>query len=355
MTFPEGEDSPVILEYVIADYRRINMITRTYVVNFEPKSAEECPVRCICIWDSSKMIPPCPDLALTPVAICRDPFRLGRHKIVLCEARYVDKPDKIVEFNTRIACKEMMDKVADKEPLYTFEQEYFVVDENDVPLDWSHYSQEIDFDFEINVGSHSCIERDLAETHLRACLYAGLTISGMNREMFPSQWEYQVGPLPGLEACDQVYISRYILMRLAEMNNLHVTFKNPDCTRDTKVRSAMHLNFSTKQTREDGGIEHLHKLIENVEKHPQEAIMKYYDLKKGKEMRWFLSGIAYMPHYDEFICKVGEKDGCTIRIPARVAFEGKGYLEERRPTSDSDPYDVCRVFTAAAVFEANGL
>lgn len=351
MLFPEEDDGPVLLEYVLTNYTRIRMITRTYVVDFEPKSAEECPAKSLLVWDTTSKEPPCPELGLYPVAICRDPFRQGRHKIVLCEARYIDKPNIPVAFNTRIGCKKLMEKVKDHEPLYGIEQEYYFVDKNGTPLDWKHYSPELEFMFGINIGSHSGVERDLAETHLRACLYAGLKMGGMNKEMFPSEWEYQVGPLPGLECCDQVYLSRYILMRLAEMNGIDVTFGNPECVRDTGVGSSLQLNFSTKKTRDDGGLEHLHRLVDNIGTYPQTSILKYFDLKEGNDMKWFLSGKADMPTYDKFDCKVGSKDGCSIRIPALVAQEKKGYLEERRPISDSDPYDVCRAFTIAALFK----
>ena len=30
------------------------------------------------------------------------------------------------------------------------------------------------------------------QAHYRACLYAGVTISGINGEVMPGQWEYQV-------------------------------------------------------------------------------------------------------------------------------------------------------------------
>lgn len=40
----------------------------------------------------------------------------------------------------------------------------------------------------------------LVEAHYRACLYAGINISGINAEVMPSQWEYQVGPCPGIDS-----------------------------------------------------------------------------------------------------------------------------------------------------------
>jgi len=36
----------------------------------------------------------------------------------------------------------------------------------------------------------SAIGRVVAESHLKASLAAGLTISGLNAEVFPGQWEF---------------------------------------------------------------------------------------------------------------------------------------------------------------------
>lgn len=50
--------------------------------------------------------------------------------------------------------------------------------------------------------------RAIPEAHYRACLYAGLDISGINGEVMPGQWEYQVGPCVGIDAGDQLWASR---------------------------------------------------------------------------------------------------------------------------------------------------
>lgn len=43
-----------------------------------------------------------------------------------------------------------------------------------------------------SAGAGVSIGRDIPEVHYRACLYAGVNISGVNGEVLPSQWEYQV-------------------------------------------------------------------------------------------------------------------------------------------------------------------
>jgi glutamine synthetase len=69
------------------------------------------------------------------------------------------------------------------------------------------------------------------------------------------QWEFQVGPSPGIQAADHVIFARYILLRLAEMHNVKISFRNIDCARGTNARQTFHLNFSTKKSREEGGLQ----------------------------------------------------------------------------------------------------
>jgi glutamine synthetase len=45
---------------------------------------------------------------------------------------------------------------------------------------------------------------------------AGLTISGINAEVMPGQWEFQIGPTGPLDTGDQVLVARWLLHRLGE-------------------------------------------------------------------------------------------------------------------------------------------
>ena len=48
------------------------------------------------------------------------------------------------------------------------------------------------------------------EAHYKACLYAGVNVSGTNAEVMPGQWEYQVGPTEGIAMGDQLWLSRCV-------------------------------------------------------------------------------------------------------------------------------------------------
>lgn len=50
------------------------------------------------------------------------------------------------------------------------------------------------------VGAGKVVQRDIVESHLRACIYAGIKISGTNAEVSKSQWEFQVGPCVGINS-----------------------------------------------------------------------------------------------------------------------------------------------------------
>ena len=50
----------------------------------------------------------------------------------------------------------------------------------------------------------------MVEAHYKACLYAGVSVSGVNAEVMPGQWEYQVGPCEGVDIGDHVWAARYV-------------------------------------------------------------------------------------------------------------------------------------------------
>lgn len=60
------------------------------------------------------------------------------------------------------------------------------------------------------VGCENAFGRRVVEAHYRASLYAGLKISGINAEVMPGQWEFQVGPCEGISAGDQMWMARFM-------------------------------------------------------------------------------------------------------------------------------------------------
>merc|ERR1719230_2288658 len=69
-------------------------------------------------------------------------------------------------------------------------------------------------------GTGKGIGRAVAEEHYALCLYAGVKVAGINSEVMPGQWEFQVGPCRGMEMGDHLHMARYIMERISESYNV---------------------------------------------------------------------------------------------------------------------------------------
>ena len=167
------------------------------------------------------------EVYLVPQAIYRDPFRGGDNILVMCDAYNPPAADGStkeltpIPTNTRFACAKACAAAAAEEPWFGIEQEYSLLNtQTKWPLGWpsSGYPGP-QGPYYCSAGAGAAIGRDIIEAHYKACLYAGIAISGVNAEVMPAQWEYQVGPCTGIAMGDQLWMSRYILLRVCEVRS----------------------------------------------------------------------------------------------------------------------------------------
>jgi glutamine synthetase len=277
------------------------------------------------------------EVILQPIAYFKNPFyEKDDSYLVLCDTytRDINEPNKLIpsKTNNRFQSELIFEKNLDLKPTFGIEQEYFMFDnQGNLPLIGTETINQ--GDYYCGVGNTNIQFRNLVQKHYIYCLNAGIQISGTNAEVAPNQWEFQVGPVEGIAAADQLWMARYILVRLAEEYDINISFA-PKPIEDMSVNgSGLHTNFSTTETMEENGIEKIYEYIEKLKEKHQEHIKVYGDNEKR------LSGTCETSSINDFSWGVGNRS-TSVRIGNDIALEKKGYFEDRRPASDADPYQV---------------
>ena len=276
------------------------------------------------------------DCVLMPVFTCPDPLRGPNDVLVMCEVLNPDMTPHAT--NTRAAAVTVQQQFASQEPMFGIEQEYTFFKDGR-PYGWP----EVGFPapqgpYYCGVGGSKMPGRDIVEAHTLACMRAGIAIEGTNAEVMMGQWEFQLGILSPVDMGDQMWTARWLLERIAEEFEVDVSFDAKPVQGDWNGAGA-HTNFSTKAMRATGGWAAIIAGCEALGTRVSEHISNYGD---GIEER--LTGAHETAHYSKFSYGVSDR-GSSVRIPGGVARDKKGYLEDRRPNANIDPYVVTRLIT----------
>ncbi len=274
------------------------------------------------------------DCVLQPVFNTPDPIRGGDDKLVVCEVMDIDMTPH--PSNTRAPLRAVAEKYADQEPWFGIEQEYtFLKDGRPYGFPLGGYPAP-QGGYYCGVGADEIYGRDVVEAHLEVCLEAGLSISGINAEVMIGQWEFQVGPLGPLAVGDQLWLARWLLYRIGEEFDVTATLDPKPVAGDWNGAGA-HTNFSTNAMRE--GYDAIIAACDALGERPAEHVKVY---GAGIENR--LTGLHETAPWSEYNYGVSNR-GASVRIPWQVAQDKKGYIEDRRPNANMDPYLVTRVIT----------
>lgn len=278
------------------------------------------------------------DCILRPVFVCEDPIRGGDSKLVLCEVFNTDGTPH--SSNARAKLRVIADKHADQDPWFGIEQEYTMF-QNGRPLGWPEGGYPApQGPFYCGVGAGEVFGREMVEEHLDACMDAGLKIYGVNAEVMPGQWEFQIGTGGPLTVADHLIVARWLLYRLGEEYDVRVTL-HPKPVRGDWNGAGAHTNVSTNATRGEGGLAVIRNAMKRLEERHDLHIANYGDAIERR-----LTGLHETCSYREF--KYGDSDrGASVRIPVATYQAGKGYFEDRRPCANIDPYIVCRLLIEA--------
>ncbi len=283
------------------------------------------------------------DLLLNPVCYVSDPVLKNGNHLVLCE---VMNPDHTPHSsNKRAKLRELMEKGGKTcDPWIGFEQEYTLFRGSN-PLGWPDRGYPApQGPFYCGVGADEVFGRQLVEEHTQACIDAGIMIYGTNAEVMPGQWEFQIGyrGVQGEQAdpitvSDHLWIARWLLYRIGEKHDISATL-NPKPVKGDWNGAGKHTNFSTKQTRDPKqGMQAIQEAITRLEKQHDKHIKVY-----GHALEERLTGQHETAHISDFSAGIANR-GASIRIPRSVAEKGCGYLEDRRPGANANPYEVSSV------------
>merc|ERR1719160_643281 len=335
----QSYDTCVLAEYVWLDAHQVPR-SKTMTMTSKPRNVKD-----LRIWNydgssTEQAEGGNSEVLLHPRRIFTDPFRGAPHILVYADV-YNAWDGKPSIGNTRAECADVMEKFKKHDPWFGIEQEYTLMVPGKVgevpkqPLGFNKDGSEPapQGPYYCSAGTGNSIGRVVADEHYTKCLTSGVKIAGTNAEVMPGQWEFQVGPCRNLEMGDHLTMARYIMLRVTEDHDVICSFSPKP--RDGDWNGAdCHTNFSIKEMRAKGGYDVILKVCDAFGKVAKEHIAEYGE---GNEKR--LTGQHETCSINDFKYGVADR-GASIRIPRDAEKDGRGYMEDRRPAANCDPYKV---------------
>ncbi|MEZ6064262.1 MAG: glutamine synthetase beta-grasp domain-containing protein [Planctomycetaceae bacterium] len=320
------------LEYVWLDgyLPEPNLRSKTKIVDKEPKSVADLDDWGFDGSSTQQAEGHSSDCVLKPVALYPDSTRRNAY-LVMCEVMLPnDKGPHPSNYRATVPDE-------DGGLWVGFEQEYFLYQDGrplgfpqeGYPAPQGPYYTSVGYK---NVGD---MARDIVESHIDVCHDAGINLEGINAEVAKGQWEFQIFAKGAKKAADDLWMSRYLALRNAEKYGVEIEWHCKPIRGDWNG-SGMHTNFSTTYLREVGGKEYFEALMAAFDKYKDEHIAAY-----GPDNHLRLTGLHETQSIDKFNYGVANR-GASVRVPhAFVKNDAyKGYLEDRRPNSQADPYKI---------------
>ncbi|XP_070706481.1 glutamine synthetase-like [Pempheris klunzingeri] len=251
MSLPQGEKCQVT--YIWIDGTGEGLRNKTRTLDCEPDGIEDIPEWNFDGSSTYQAKGSDSDMYLIPVRMFRDPFTRDPNKLVLCEVLKYDRLP--AETNHRASCNKVMEEVEEHCLWFGMEQEYTLLGIDGHPFSWPPNGYPApQGPYYCGVGADTAYGRDIVECHYKACLFAGVKIYGTNAEVMASQWEFQVGPCEGIEMGDHLWVARFLLHRVCEDFGVVATL-DPKPMKGDWNGAGCHTNVSTRQMREEGGLE----------------------------------------------------------------------------------------------------
>lgn len=318
------------LEYIWLDgYTPVsNLRSKTKIVDTEPKSLDDIPMWGFDGSSTQQAEGHSSDCLLKPVALYPDVTRTNGY-LVMCEVLLPNGEPHPTNYRAGI--------IDDPDLWIGLEQEYFFwqdgrplgFPEEGYPAPQGPYYTGVGYKY---MGD---IAREIAEEHIDIVRAAGINLEGINAEVAKGQWEFQIFAKGSRKIGDDMWVARYMLIRLGEKYGMDIEWHCKPIRGDWNG-SGMHTNFSTKFMREKGGKAYFERLMETFDKYKNEHIAAY-----GPDNHLRLTGLHETQSIDKFNYGVANR-GASIRIPHSFVKDDayRGYLEDRRPNSQADPYRI---------------